>query len=378
MCGIAGLMMYPMSRTDEQLEYIRELATELAVENMARGKDATGLAVFNSDGNHDVLKHNVKASEFTELETYKNFVANKITNKTTNILIHTRAATQGKPENNNNNHPIVSASAVGIHNGIIYNDDELFSDYKMPRLARVDSEAIFRLVDKTPNNGIEDIKYVAEKVSGMFAVAYVKKDNPYVLNYFRNNNPTTFIYIPELNIIAFASQQAFLESAVATCNMTCSYLYKYAIDVNKVEVMNPDQDVMLQFDVRENTPYQQLDQNQEKFDENTDWYYGYGYSRGSWNYADSFNDYKGSRYEEKKEPQELYGYLNDISNRFSDEEFSTLISLLDQNEKAEWTKGYNAGRVSLEDEIKMREELSYKKGYDNGVEDMIDEEELAN
>jgi predicted glutamine amidotransferase len=376
MCGIGGIMMYPMQRTEEQLEYIRELATELAIENQVRGKDSTGLAVFNKKGNYDVLKHNVKATDFTELEVYKTFIDTKITNETTNILIHTRAATQGSPENNDNNHPIVSASAVGIHNGMIYNDDDLFTNYSLPRLARVDSEAIFRLVDKANDDSIEGIRYVAEKVSGVFAVAYVKKNDPYTLHYFRNNNPTTFIYIPELNIIVFASLQSFLESAVSTCNMTCNYLYKYMIDVKTVEVMQPAQDVMLQFNVLEDSPFQQLKQEQIKFDENNDWYYGYGYSRGSWNYKDSY--YYDDKVTKKEPVQDLYGYLNDIEDRFSDKEFATLIQLLDENEKSEWTKGYKAGRSSLDNEIKMREEISYKKGYGEGVEDMMDEEELAN
>ena len=60
-------------------------------------------------------------------------------------VLHTRWWTQGSPTNNNNNHPIQVANIVGVHNGGIYNDDELFTEMGIAerRIAQVDSEAIF-------------------------------------------------------------------------------------------------------------------------------------------------------------------------------------------------------------------------------------------
>jgi hypothetical protein len=40
----------------------------------------------------------------------------------------------------------------------------------------------------------------------------------------------------------------------------------------------------------------------------------------------------------------------------SDDEYTEMIELLDQNEKNEWSKGYKAGRESLDNEMKLLKE----------------------
>ncbi|HLI46980.1 MAG TPA: hypothetical protein VKU94_07290, partial [Geobacterales bacterium] len=139
MCGIGGIMMFSKNRTLEELKIIKELITNLAIENQARGSHATGVAVFGKYG-HDVLKDNVSANEFTTYDTYWNFLDKNINNNTYNVLIHTRHSTKGSPKNNDNNHPIVTKTVVGIHNGFVTNDDELFDKENLFRLAQVDSE----------------------------------------------------------------------------------------------------------------------------------------------------------------------------------------------------------------------------------------------
>lgn len=68
-------------------------------------------------------------------------------------IVHTRAGTQGSEKDNNNNHPIVvprpngDGHIVGVHNGIIVNDAQVFRNYpEAERIAEVDSEAIFQLL----------------------------------------------------------------------------------------------------------------------------------------------------------------------------------------------------------------------------------------
>ena len=61
-----------------------------------------------------------------------------------------RDYTKGHPTILANNHPIRHGAVVGIHNGIIVNDDELFAGHGIERAEpemTVDSEAIFALVD---------------------------------------------------------------------------------------------------------------------------------------------------------------------------------------------------------------------------------------
>ena len=64
--------------------------------------------------------------------------------------MHVRDYTKGHPTIESNNHPIRHGSVVGIHNGIIVNDEEIFARYGFERAhpdMTVDSEAIFALAE---------------------------------------------------------------------------------------------------------------------------------------------------------------------------------------------------------------------------------------
>jgi glucosamine 6-phosphate synthetase-like amidotransferase/phosphosugar isomerase protein len=63
-----------------------------------------------------------------------------------------RDFTKGHPSLAANNHPIRHGSVVGIHNGIIENDDDLFAQHRIERAEpemTVDSEIIFALAERS-------------------------------------------------------------------------------------------------------------------------------------------------------------------------------------------------------------------------------------
>src|SRR6185437_13845675 len=65
-------------------------------------------------------------------------------------LVHVRDYTKGHPRIEANNHPIRHGAVVGVHNGIIFNDDDLMEQHGFERaepLMTVDSEAIFALAE---------------------------------------------------------------------------------------------------------------------------------------------------------------------------------------------------------------------------------------
>ena len=70
----------------------------------------------------------------------------------TEALVHVRDYTKGHPTLLANNHPIRHGSVVGIHNGIILNDEAIFErhgiEHAEPGMT-VDSEAIFALMHRT-------------------------------------------------------------------------------------------------------------------------------------------------------------------------------------------------------------------------------------
>ena len=71
------------------------------------------------------------------------------------LLVHVRDYTKGHPSINANNHPVRHGPVVGIHNGIITNDDELLAPHSCARSEpkmTVDSEAIFAIAAHSHND----------------------------------------------------------------------------------------------------------------------------------------------------------------------------------------------------------------------------------
>ena len=84
-------------------------------------------------------------------------------------------AVKGHPTIESNNHPIRHGSVVGVHNGIILNDEELFERHGWTRAhpdMTVDSEAIFALVEET------DEVYALEELHGSMATAWIDERHP--------------------------------------------------------------------------------------------------------------------------------------------------------------------------------------------------------
>lgn len=102
----------------------------------------------------------------------------KLGKTTSTAILHTRLFTQGSPKKNRNNHPIPVGERgkrlVGVHNGVIWNDDEVFKKHvTVPRKAEVDSEAVFAyLYEHGPRpKDLTDI-------GGSYALGYLKEDEP--------------------------------------------------------------------------------------------------------------------------------------------------------------------------------------------------------
>src|SRR4249919_3345676 len=137
MCGIAGYSLSPESSVK------RTLAAQALMAGIAeRGADAVGYAHRGPSAAVTVHKRRSGASELlSELH---------VPATSTQVLVHVRDYTKGHPTIEANNHPIRHGSVVGIHNGIIVNDEEIFAHYGFVRAhpdMTVDSEAIFALAE---------------------------------------------------------------------------------------------------------------------------------------------------------------------------------------------------------------------------------------
>jgi glucosamine 6-phosphate synthetase-like amidotransferase/phosphosugar isomerase protein len=163
MCGIAGYSLSPDSPLG------RTLTAQALLAGIAeRGADAVGYASRGPDGEIAVTKLRGGASALLDEIA--------VSPDARDVLIHVRDFTKGHPEITANNHPIRHGAVVGVHNGIIANDDELLEKYGIERAEpemTVDSEAIFALMELHRN----DARALAE-LRGAMATAWLDERDP--------------------------------------------------------------------------------------------------------------------------------------------------------------------------------------------------------
>ena len=163
MCGIAGYSVSPESSVS------RTLAAQALLAGIAeRGADAVGYAYRGPGSEIRVHKRRSGATALLD-ELHIPPVA-------TQALVHVRDYTKGHPRIEANNHPIRHGAVVGIHNGIIVNDEEIFARYGFERAERemtVDSEAIFALAEHS-----EGSSEALEELHGAMATSWLDERQP--------------------------------------------------------------------------------------------------------------------------------------------------------------------------------------------------------
>src|SRR5207253_1916725 len=171
MCGIAGYSLSPESSVN------RTLAAQALLAGIAeRGSDAVGYAYrAPAQGFSTVVKQRTPASLLLERID--------VPQAATHVLVHVRDYTKGHPSIPANNHPVRHGPVVGIHNGIIVNDDELLGCHSCaraePRMT-VDSEAIFAVAAHSHSDAA-----ALEILHGSMAAAWLDEREADVLHLAR-------------------------------------------------------------------------------------------------------------------------------------------------------------------------------------------------
>lgn len=163
MCGIAGYSVSLQSSVN------RTLAAQALLAGIAeRGADAVGYAY--RDPGSEISMHKRRSGATALLEELR------IPAGATQALVHVRDYTKGHPRIEANNHPIRHGAVVGIHNGIIVNDEEIFARYGFERAEpemTVDSEAIFALAEHS-----EGSSEALEELHGAMATSWLDERQP--------------------------------------------------------------------------------------------------------------------------------------------------------------------------------------------------------
>jgi glucosamine 6-phosphate synthetase-like amidotransferase/phosphosugar isomerase protein len=204
MCGIAGYSLRSRSGVD------RTLAAQALLAAIAeRGADAVGYAYRGLNEPYaTVVKQRTPASQLLERVDVPDAAAD--------LLVHVRDYTKGHPSIAANNHPVRHGPVIGIHNGIITNDDELLAPHSCaraePRMT-VDSEAIFAIAAHSQNDA-----GALEHLRGAMATAWVDEREPGTLFLARGSGRPLWVGDGREGIF-FASTKLALEVVEHYCRL---------------------------------------------------------------------------------------------------------------------------------------------------------------
>lgn len=146
-----------------------------------RGKD--GVWIYTNSNTLNLLKveWNIKEKK-KEILTKSLYplvypVVSKENDILTSIYGHNRAIPESE-ENNDHTQPLESENYVLVHNGIIWNDKELFPDHQ-----GIDSGVILKLIEEHKYDSFsENVFYALNQIKGSFAVAiYDKRSREHIL-----------------------------------------------------------------------------------------------------------------------------------------------------------------------------------------------------
>ena len=186
---------------------MQKIYKDILTASVSRGHDATGIAATMSDGKIRVSKAPNPSPLFVNDAAYKVVMdANPVT-----VIGHVRAATKGSPLINNNNHPILAGNIVGVHNGVIRNDDYLTKHYHLKRYAEVDSEVVFSLLEKLGPLTKTGIQRALSVLDGQYALAFQHAEQPGKIWLVRGpGRPLVIARDIKLNTTWFASEAKFI------------------------------------------------------------------------------------------------------------------------------------------------------------------------
>jgi glucosamine 6-phosphate synthetase-like amidotransferase/phosphosugar isomerase protein len=218
MCGIATIIIGRRARNRIPYRKLRALSTQLLTQLQVRGIDAAGMAVINEPEGSVLFKKPLRPERLVVRPRFDDAL-NRIGPNTNFILLHSRAATIGGTGDNYDNHPIVAAPCVGIHNGTLYNHEELFEAFSesFSPQGSVDSEVIFRLYHHfTDNQGLDPQKAIqatAHHLQGAYTGALVDMRHLNRMVMFKNGRSLCMVRIPFYDIIIMVSEGKFYEQA---------------------------------------------------------------------------------------------------------------------------------------------------------------------
>ncbi len=255
MCGIFGLVVADLNAFKKS--YVSAAIGHLFTLSESRGKEAAGLSMM-VDKSIMVYKVPIAASEMIRSSEYKAILdeALKPVSSTAKrpfaMIGHSRLVTNGLQGQAKNNQPVVKSGVVGIHNGIIVNDEALWKNHKdLHREAEVDTEVAMALarkyVDETGSTQ-EAFRKIFQELEGAASFAVMFEDrNEVVLS--TNTGSLHICHDPETQMFLFTSERFIMEQMLKTPTMQGQF--KTAV----IRQIKPMTGASVQLDRLEVTPF---------------------------------------------------------------------------------------------------------------------------
>jgi len=208
MCKIMVITNIKDSTRDKALDFIKEMAPKLSVNN----NDGLGYAALDDSGNlfaerwfknSNAFKKPV-SSPFKNLVSFDNIEYNSEGNvnldKVTAMTLHTRMATCEKSLKNT--HPFIKDGTSVIHNGVIRNPEV----YK-PMMSTCDSESLLNgYLSFDLANNPKSLETMVNPLQGYWAVAaFSKVQDSYVLDIFKHNANLYAVFVDDLETWVFST-----------------------------------------------------------------------------------------------------------------------------------------------------------------------------
>ncbi|MBN2162870.1 MAG: hypothetical protein JXR25_13695 [Pontiellaceae bacterium] len=216
MCGQVGVIFGKKRRRIAERDYLNEVFVRMLLCSERRGPHASGVALLQADGDFRLFKRPVRAHRLVRDAAFCE-VLNEVNIHTTVLMGHTRWRTRGSEANSRNNHPIRAGNIIGTHNGTIYNADQLFRRFQLPRYAEVDSELIFRLADCFDSErGLNDAGFrkALRLCRGQMSAVLASRLNPGTITVLKGNKPLTLRYSRKHRVVLYASEAGFIDSVL--------------------------------------------------------------------------------------------------------------------------------------------------------------------
>jgi glutamine---fructose-6-phosphate transaminase (isomerizing) len=220
LCGIFGILIGEKLRLSPE-EFMRIINSMFKLSE-SRGKEASGLALRVKESIY-VLKEPITSSRLVKTSQYKNLFNKTIKTEVYDgatliapllVLGHSRLQTNGQSEINTNNQPVVKDGAVGIHNGIIVNDDKLWKAFPvLKQKYDVDTEVFLSLLQMFRAQGksvVDAVKLVFKNIEGSASVA-VQFDDTNNLVLATNTGSLYLSFSANKKILVFASEKYILQ-----------------------------------------------------------------------------------------------------------------------------------------------------------------------